>query len=218
MNVRKLLNRRKVLVDDIISGVLLAMLLYIILFNIALAIISLAVYPFFSLILYGIYIVYKGIFDRNLKSIFRVLNLSFGIACIIFSIVFINDLLTHPNTPMSFSIYLLGMPIFLIGLAGLLKGLIVNVYSPLFRNLNILIGATTILFTVIAIIFAETSFIFHLVTLLTTLTLNGILRSALYLSEYGLQLKSFRNLKLVWFLMDNIPLQLDPLEENQIKP
>ena len=108
------------------------------------------------------------------------------------------------------------MPIFLIGLAGLLKGLIVNVYSPLFRYLNILIGAITMYFTVIAIVFAETGFIFHLFTLLTTLTLNGLLRSALYLSEYGLSLKSFRNLKLVWFIMDNIPIQLDLLEENQI--
>ncbi|GAH61770.1 unnamed protein product [marine sediment metagenome] len=113
-----------------------------------------------------------------------------------------------------FSIYLLGMPIFLIGLAGLLKGLIVNVYSPKYRYLNILIGATTVLFTVIAIIFAESGFIFHLFTLLTTLMLNGILRSALYLSEYGLSLKSFRNLKLVWYIMDNAPLQLPQLEEN----
>jgi len=106
------------------------------------------------------------------------------------------------------------MPIFLIGLAGLLKGLIIDVYSPNFRYLNIVIGATTVLFTVIAIVFAETGFLFHLVTLLTILTLNGILRSALYLSEYGLSLKSFRNLKLVWYIMDNIPLDFPYLEEN----
>jgi len=214
MNVRSLMNKQKVLVDDIITVVLLTMILFIIIFNISLAIISLAVYPFFSLLLYGSYRAYKSIFDRNLNFIFRVLNLSFGIVSIIFSITFINTLLTHRRTPTSFSIYLLGMPIFLIGLSGLLKGLIVDVYSPNFRNLNIVIGATTVLFTIIAIVFAETGLIFHFFTLLTMLTLNGILRSALYLSEYGLSLKSFKNLKLVWYIMDNIPLDLPYLEEN----
>ena len=169
------------------------------------------VYPFFSLILYGFYRSYKCIFKRKLDFILRVLNLSFGIASIAFSIIFINTLLTHRRTPASFSIYLLGMPIFLIGLAGLLKGLIVNVYSPLFRFLNALIGAITVYFTVTAIIYPETGYIFHLFTLLTTLTLNGILRAALYLSEYGLSLKSFKNLKLVWFLMDSL---LPQQEEN----
>ena len=218
MNIRSLLNKRKVLVDDIITAILLMIVLFLIIFNIKLAIMSLGVYPFFSLILYGLYRFYKGIFKRKLDFILRILNITFGIASIIFSIIFINSLLTHRNTPTSFSIYLLGMPIFLIGLAGLLKGLIVNVYSPNFRYLNIFIGATTVLFAVIAIIFAETGFVFHLFTLLTTLTLNGILRSALYLSEYGLSLKNFKNLKLVWFMMDNLPLEIPQLDENQIKP
>lgn len=217
MNARSLMNRRKVIIDDIISAILLMVILYTIIFNMRLAVMSMGVYPFFFLILYGLYRSYKSIFDRELSFILRVLNLSFGIASIIFSSNLLYSLLTHRRTPASFTIYLLGMPIFLIGLAGLLKGLIINVYSPNYRYLNILIGATTILFTVIAIIFAETGFIFHLFTLLTTLTLNGILRSALYLSEYGLSLKSFRNLKLVWYIMDNIPLQLPQLE-NQFKP
>ena len=209
------MNRRKVLVDDIISALLLIIILYQIIFNLKLAIMSLAVYPFFSLLLYGIYRGYKSILDRDLKFLFKVLNLIFGIASIMFSSSFINSLLTHRLTPTSFTIYLLAMPIFLIGLAGLLKGLIVNVYSSNFRIFNVLIGATTIFFTVFAIVFAETGFVFHIFTLLITLTLNGILRSALYLSEYELTLKNLKNLKLVWFIMDNIPLQL---EENQINP
>jgi len=110
---------------------------------------------------------------------------------------------------------LLCIPLFLIGLAGLLKGLIVDVYSTRFRRLNVLIGAITFLFIVFAIVSAETGFIFYTFTLLITFALNGILRAALYLSEYGLSLKSFRDLKLVWFLMDSPAL---PQPENQIKP
>ncbi len=150
-------------------------------------------------------------FNRKLNFIHNILNLLFGIACINISSYTLSLMFTRPNISASFVIYLLGIPIFLIGLAGLLKGLIVNVYSPLFRFLNALIGAITVYFTVTAIIYPETGYIFHLFTLLTTLTLNGILRAALYLSEYGLSLKSFKNLKLVWFLMDSL---LPQQEEN----
>ncbi|MFW9951762.1 MAG: hypothetical protein ACFFKA_16725, partial [Candidatus Thorarchaeota archaeon] len=156
-----------------------------------------------SLFLYGLYRSYKSIFDKKLKFIHRVLNLIFGIVSIIISGYILNYMFTRPNIPVSFIIYFLGFPIFLIGLAGFLKGIIVHVYSPLYRLLNILIGASTVFFTIIAIIFAETGYLFHLFTLLITLTLNGILRTALYLSEYGLSLKSYKDFKLVFFIMDS---------------
>ncbi len=214
MNVRSLMHNQKKLVDDIISAFLLLIILFQALFNQLLAIMSIAVYPLFFLLLYGFYRFYMSIFNEKLILIHRVLNLSFGIASIIFSSYVLNLLFTQPNITVGFVIYFLGIPTFLIGLAGLLKGLIVKVYSPIFRFLNALIGAITVFFTFIAITFAELGFIFHLFTLLTTLTLNGIFRAALYLSEYGLLLKSFRNLKLVWFLMDNIPPPLSQQEEN----
>jgi len=216
MNVRSLMNRQKVIVDDVISVMLIIIVAYLIIFNQLLGIMSIAVYSLFCLLLYGLYRFYKIIFDRKLKFIFRLLNLLFGISCIIIPSYTLNIVFTRPNVTSSFIIYFLVIPIFLIGLAGLLKGLIVNVYSPLFRFLNALIGAITVLFTVIAINFADTGYIFHIFTLLTTLTLNGILRAALYLSEYGLSLNSFKNLKLVWFLMDSpsLPQQMGDLVES----
>ena len=216
MSVRLLMNKQKLIVDDIISVILLTIIVFLAIFSQLLVLMSIAVYILFSLLLYGFYRFYKSIFDKKLNFLLRVLNLLFGITCIIIPSYILNIMFTRPNITASFIIYFLGIPIFLIGLAGLLKGLIVNVYSPLFRFLNVLIGATTVLFTVIAIIFAEIGYIFHLSILLTTLTLNGILRAALYLSEYGLSLKSFKNLKLVWFLMDApcLPQQ----QENLIEP
>jgi len=216
MNVRSLMNKQKLIVDDIISVILLILVIYSAIFNQLLGIMSIAVYSLFCLLLYGLYRFYKSVFDRKLKFIFKFLNLLFGISCIIIPSYILNIIFTRPNVTASFIIYFLGIPIFLIGLAGLLKGLIVNVYSPLFRFLNALIGATTVLLTVIAIIFAEAGYLFHLFTLLTNLTLNGVLRAALYLSEYGLSLNSFKNLKLVWFLMDapRLPQQMEDLVES----
>jgi len=212
MSSRYLMNKRKLLVDDIISVTLVIFIISLAVSSQLLAIMSMAVYPLSSLILYGVYRSYKSIFDKDLNLILRVLSLLFGIACIIIASYVLSYMFTRPNIPVSFIIFFLGVPIFLIGLAGLLKGLIVNVYSPLFRLLNVLIGATTVLFTIIAIFFAENGFVYILFTLLTALALNGILRGALYLSEYGLSLKSYKNFRLILFIMDSPRLRQQ--EEN----
>ncbi|MHA1476600.1 MAG: hypothetical protein ACTSPU_00220 [Promethearchaeota archaeon] len=154
MNVRSLMNRQKVIVDDVISVMLIIIVAYLIIFNQLFAIMSLAVYSFFCLLLYGLYRSYKCFFDRKLNLILKVLNLIFGIASVIITSYSLYIIFTRPNIPASFNIYFLGFPIFLIGLAGLLKGLIVSVFSPLFFFFYVIIGATTVLLTVIAVIFA----------------------------------------------------------------
>ena len=207
------MNKQKLMVDDIITVVLIVILFLLALGFRVFLLMSLIVYPMASLLIYGIGGTYKGIFNKKMNSIKKVLNFVLGIVYILFAIYMFILLFTPPRIPINYIIYFLFIPIFLIGIGGVLKGLLVNVYSPLFRFLNVLIGAITVIFAIIALIFAEIGFTFHLVTLLTTLTLNGILRSALYLSEYGLKLNRFQNLKLVWFLMDNVPPQLPHLEE-----
>ena len=212
MSIRTTMNKQKLMVDDIITIVLVVILLLLALGFRVFLLMSLIVYPMGSLLIYGIGGTYKGIFNKKMNSRKKVLTFILGIGYILFAIFMFTLLFTPPRIPITYIIYFLSIPVFLIGIGGVLKGSLVDVYSPLLRLLNVLIGATTVIFTGISVIFAETSFTFHLVTLLTTLTLNGILRSALYLSEYELSLKSIRNLKLVWFLMDNIPLH--QLEEN----
>ena len=206
MSFRFLMNKKKRLVDDILSIMLIILLVYIAFFATLLAIMTLGVYSLIVLFFYAVYRSYKGIFEKDSKKIHRILNILFGIAFIYSSGYILIYMFTRPNIPPSFFVYILGIPLSLTGLAGFLKGLLVNVYSPLFRYLNAVIGAVTLLLTVIATIFAETNVLFYLITLFTILMLNIILRSALYLSEYGLKLNSFKNFKLVWYIMDSIPL------------
>ncbi|NHJ20767.1 MAG: hypothetical protein EAX91_07495 [Candidatus Lokiarchaeota archaeon] len=212
MSFRSFLNKKKRRVDDIISILLIIILVYISFYATLLAIMTLGVYCLTVLFIYAIYRAQKGIFDKDLKLLHRILNIIFGIVFICSSGYVLIYMFTRPNIPPSFFVYFLSIPMFLVGLAGFLKGLMVNVYSPLFRYLNVLIGAVTVFFTVIATFFAEVNVIFHLITLSTTMALNIILRSALYLSEYGLKLNSFRNFRLVWYIMDSIPM---PQQENQ---
>jgi hypothetical protein len=111
---------------------------------------------------------------------------------------------SYPHITLSYAVYFLAIPVLFIGLAGILKGYIVDVYSSFYRRLNILIGFLTIIGSIISVYNAEVNILISLVLLLTLLGLNGLLRSGLYLSEYGLSLKNLKNIKLVFYIMDNL--------------
>jgi len=201
------INKRKLLVDNIILGTLLIMIVILTLFFQLIILMSAAVYPMSCLLIYGFLKIHKGIFNKNLNYMKKALNLIAGVISILFSSIILILIFSQPHIPASYIIYFLALPSFLIGLAGGLKGLIVNIFSPLFRSLNVAFGILTIIMTFIAILFADASFIFYLCSLLIALALNGVLRSALYLSEYGLSLKSFRNFKLVLIIMEWINIE-----------
>ncbi len=202
-----LLNKQKLLVDHIVLVALLIMMVILTLFFRLIILMSAAVYPMSCLLIYGFLKTHKGIFNKNLNYIKKVLNLIAGVMSIIFASLILILIFSQPHISASYIIYFLALPSFFIGLAGFLKGLIVNIFSPLFRSLNMAFGILTIITTYFAISFADVSFIFYFCSLLIALALNGVLRSALYLSEYGLSLKSFRNFKLVFIIMEWINIE-----------
>lgn len=213
MSIRVLMNKEKLMVDDIITVVLIVLFGFLVIYFVLIAIMALAVYPICALLLYGIYKTHKGIFNKELNATRKVVGLLLGIGYISFAILILSIIFTQPHIPASFIIYFLTMPTFLIGLAGFLKGFIIKVYSPLFRRLNMLIGASTITLTIISIVFAESGFLYLLFSLLIALILNGILRSALYLSEFGLSLNRIRNLKLVFLIMNSIDIKYPEINQ-----
>jgi len=198
-----------------IVGIALVIVIFAQLFFFRLiAIMSIIVYPMALLIPSGVYMIYRYIIDPKEALIAKIIKIAFTAGYTIFSILFLNMLFSYPHITLSYIIYFLSIPIFLIGLAGFLKGLIINVYSELFRGLNILVGMFTIIYTTIAIVFADFNFVFHLVVLLVALSLNGIVRSALYLSEYGLSLNKMKSFKIVFYILDS-GLTISHLEESQ---
>ncbi len=203
MSIR-VINKQKLLVDNIIVVVLIIIIGILACFFHLLIIMSAVVYPMSCLLIYGFLRTHKGIFNKNLGYKKKALNFIAGVISIIFSIFILILIFSQPPISASYIIYFLALPIFLIGFAGFLKGLIINTFSSLFRSLNTAFGILTIITTFIAILFADASFIFYLCSLLIALALNGVLRSALYLSEYGLSFKSFRNFKLVFLIMESI--------------
>lgn len=214
MNIRDLFNRKKLRCDDIISITLILSIFVLLVFFRLIVFVSMMFYPFASLFLYGIFYVYKGLAkkDRNLNI--RVLRLILGIVSLAFSTFMILLIFSYPHITISYVIYFLSLPAFFIGLAAILKGSIVEVYTPIYRKLNILIGFLTFCITFLALYYAETYFILSLISLLIFLILNGILRFGLYLSEYGLSIRYLENIRLVFYIMDNLQL-VNPEEEVQ---
>lgn len=213
MKIRVLMNKQKLMVENIVSVAIIIVIFTLLLFFRLIAIMSIVVYPMVVLLPYGIYKSYKTIFNRELKISGKVLQFIFQMSYAIFSMLFLNMLFSYPHITASYIIYFLSIPILLIGFAGFLKGLIVEVYSPSLRGFNMVIGIITVIETIIAIIFADVNFVFHFFTLLVVLSLNGILRAALYLSEYALSLKKKRNIKIVFTIMNNLIIQIPETEE-----
>jgi hypothetical protein len=179
------------------------------------AIMSIVVYPMAILVPYGVYMVYKIIVDSKITLLAKIIKLAFTLAYTIFSMIFLNMLFSYPHITLRYIIYFLSIPTSIIGLAGFLKGLMIDVYSPLFRFLNFFVGMFTVFYTFIAIMYADYNFVIHLITLSTMLSLNGILRVALYLSEYGLKLNKMKSFRIAFYIMES-NLTIKSIEENQI--
>jgi hypothetical protein len=214
MDISDLINKKKLRCDNIISIALIIGILVLFVFFRLIIFVSMIVYPISSLFLNGIYVVYKGLTKKDRTLTIRVLRLILGIFYLTFSTFILIMIFSYSHITLNYIIYFLSIPAFFIGFAAILKGLIVEVYSPFYRKLNILIGFLTFGITVLALFYAEAYFPLSLISLLVLLTLNGILRAGLYLSEYGLSIRNLKNIRLVFYIMDNLHM-VDIEEEVQ---
>jgi len=202
------------MVNNIVGGALVIVIFAQLLFFRLIAVMSIVVYPMAILVPYGIYKVFRTSIDQEARLRVKIIKIIFQIGYTVISALFLNMLFSYPHITSSYIIYFLAIPTSLIGLAGFLKGLMIEVYSPLFRFLNTLVGMLTFFYTFIAVIFADFNFVLHLVILVVVLGFNGILRAALYLSEYGLSLNKMKSFKIVLYIMD-YNLTVMQIEESQ---
>ncbi|MHA2287366.1 MAG: hypothetical protein ACXABG_01140 [Promethearchaeota archaeon] len=204
MNVEDLVNKEKLRCDNILSIALIVGILILFVFFRLIVFVSLMVYPIFSLLLNGIFYIYKGLVKKDKTITIKVFKTILGIFYFSFSTFILSIIFSYQHITLSYVIYFVSIPAIYIGLAAILKGIIVDVYSPLYRKLNILMGFLTFVITILALSNAEPYFILSLISLISVLTLNGILRSGLYLSEYGLSIRNVKNIRYVFYIMDNL--------------
>ncbi|MFX1590029.1 MAG: DUF308 domain-containing protein, partial [Promethearchaeota archaeon] len=165
---------------------------------------SIMIYPMFSLLFYGILKIRKGFNKKLNETALKILNILFGIVCILFGLFFIIFIFSYPNIGLNQIIYLLAFPVIIVGIVGIVKGIIIKEYQYKYRVMNIYVGIITVIITLIHFIFAEYFFIFHISSLTITILINIISRAAMYLSQYKLSLK-LTNLRYFFYIINDYP-------------
>ena len=200
-------NKAKIRADDYISSFLIIGTILFALFCTLESIMSLLVYHFIALFFHGILKIIAGTNKRNKgnpKNLNRVL---FGIISIVFSIAVLYFFVNLPEVTPQNLITIATCPIIVVGLASIVKGIIINIYSRKHRYINIIIGTITLMFCTLALlsyqIFYPNSFLFHFVSLSIALITNIISRAALYLSEFSLSLLHKKNYKIFFYIISD---------------
>ena len=174
---------------------------------------SVIVYPFVGLFFYGVLKIMNGANKRNRGNNKNLNRILFGIVSILFSLSFLGFILSQPNVKFQNIINLASYPMVVVGLAGIVKGFIIDVYSKKYRQINILVGVVTLWVCMLAfyshIVVPLDLKLFHLISLVCILIINILSRAVLYLSEFNLSILNLRNFKLFFYIISDYMLYLD---------
>jgi len=204
-----LIDKNKIRADDYITiSMILMYLLYAIFFTLE-AYVSLIVYPLIALMVTGILKIVNSLKKKNRGNDSNFNQILRGIIYIIFGWFFINNILIQPNITPNRIITLIAFPLVIVGMAGIIKGILIDIYSAKHRVLNILIGLVTLIISVMAFASTEENYIIYILTLSTIFLINILSRAALYLSEYGLSLIHLKNFKLFLYIISDYLLYID---------
>lgn len=201
MEIENLMLRQKMLADNINVVIIFVGVLILGLFLQLILVMSIIIYPMCSLLYYGSLKIKKGFTKKVKEKSLKILNIIFGIGCILFGVFFLLFIFSYPNVGLKELINLFAFPVILIGIAGIVKGIIIREYPIKYRVLNIYIGLFTVIIAIIAFVLLENGFIYHIFSLTIAILLNCFSRAAMYLSEYKLSLR-LRNLRFFIYIIN----------------
>ena len=199
---------KKIKADNYISVLLIvSYLLFAMFFRLA-ALISIVIYSIASLGIVGVLKIINALNKRNAVD-GKGNKILVGIISIIFSSLLINFLLRQPNVTLHIIILLASYPLMIVGCAGIIKGILIDIYQEKHRILNIIVGLATIIVCCITFYSTVDSFLINIIMISLTLIINITSRAALYLSEYGLSLVQLRNFKLFLYIISDYLVYVD---------
>jgi len=213
METYHLVNKDKIRSDSYILGILVIFyLIFILIFEIE-AIFSMIAYPLVALAIQGFLKIISSVNKRKRERGNKVNQILSGIIYIFFSLWFLGYLISLPNITSKTLINLIAFPMVIVGIAGIIKSIIIKIYSLKYRIINSIIGSITIGISMMAftspVILSKSVFLLQIIAFSILLIFNVLGRAALYLSEFGLSLVSFRNLKVFFYIISDYLLQVD---------
>ncbi len=202
----ELIPKKKIRADDyIIVSFAVGYLLFAVVFSLG-ALMGVIIYPFVSLAVLSLLRIKDGL-DKTNNGGFRNINkILLGIILFTFSLLFLNWMLTRPGISSYIIIILITFPITMVGLAGIIKGLMIDLYKSNHRVLNIIVGLITVVISLIVFSTSSENFIFNIIVLSVTISINVFSRAALYLSEYGLSIIHLKNFRLFFYIISDYML------------
>ncbi len=202
-----LIHKDKIRADNYITVVLIVFYIGFNLFFKLEALMSILVYPLVALFFYGIIKIIDGNNKRNWGNDRNLNRILFGVLSIIFSALIILYILRHPTVTVQTIINLAAFPLMIVGIAGIIKGSIIKIYSIKYCIINIIIGIMTIVVCILAFlssaIIPQDFILIHTISLSITLFVNILGRAALYLSEFGLSLLHIRNFIIFFYIISD---------------
>jgi len=200
--IENVMLKQKIRADNVMSIVLIINFFILAIFLKLVALMSIIVYPIVTLFFYGIYKIGKGLFKKLREKALNALQIILGVAFTAFSFYILLIIFSRPNVGIAEAIYLMSFPLLLIGIAGIIKGLIIKEYLLRYRLMNIIAGFTTIVLTILAFASAEQFYFFYIISFPISLLINIIFRAIMYLSEYNLTLR-LRNVKYFFYIISD---------------
>jgi hypothetical protein len=205
----EMINKNKIRADDYISILMILSYLGFALFFRIEAFVSIMVYPFASLAIFGILKIINGLNKKKKDNSGNLNKILLGTVYLIFGVLFLNFILIQPNITGNIIITLIAFPMLIVGIAAVVKGYLVDIYLIGSRLINIIIGIITIVISLMAFTVSEEVFVIYFAILLIVLLINILSRAALYLSEFGLSLSHLRNFKLFLYIISDYLLTVD---------
>ncbi len=203
-----LIYKKKIKADDYISVLIAVNYIAFALFYHLEALISIIVYPFVALAVYGVIKIINFLNKKNTKEGSPVKFL-FGIVAIMASISFLWFMLIQPNFTTQILMNLIAFPMIIVGFAAIVKGILIDIYSQKHRTETIVIGVITILLCLSIFINIFNNLIYSIIALSSILIINIISRAALYLSEFGLSIKHIKNFKIFLYIISDYLIYVD---------
>ncbi len=203
-----LIDKKKIKADDYISILIAVNYLVFALFFHLETLISIIVYPFVALALYGIIKIINFLNKRNSKE-GSPIKFLFGIVCIMVSIFFLWFMIMQPNFTALVLMNLIAFPMIIVGFAGIIKGALIDIYSKKHRSVTIIVGIITILVCLLVFSHAFDNLFISISALSIILLLNVISRAALYLSEFGLSIVHIKNFKIFLYIISDYIIYID---------